>query len=241
MMLEAPNNKLSRSVKLKHHYAVVGEPGEYYLTHFTPENDKGRTIANELFEHLNNTDLSEKLIIIGTDGTNSMTGKYNGCIRALEELLERPLQWAICLLHCNELPLRHVFLTLDGTASGPDSFTGPIGKKLKGNVSDWPVIKFKRFESPHFPNLPQDVVHDLSTDQYYAYKICKGIISGSVDSNLQYLEVGPINLSRWLTLACRILRYFVSIKNPSQNLKHLSQFCIQFIFQVGLKLNYIIS
>lgn len=40
MMLEAPNNKLSRSVKLEYHYTVVGEPGEYYLTHFTPENDK---------------------------------------------------------------------------------------------------------------------------------------------------------------------------------------------------------
>lgn len=166
-----------------------------------------------------------------------MTVKYNGCIRALEELLERPLQWAICLLHCNELPLRHAFLTLDDTASGPDSFTGPIGKNLKGNVSDWPVIKFEIIESPQFPNLPEDVVNlpedvvnDLSTDQYYAYKICKCIISGSVDSNLQYLEVGPINLSRWLTLACRILRYFVSIKNPSRNLKHLTQFCIQIYF-----------
>ena len=33
-----------------------------------------------------------------------------------------------------------------------------------------------------------------------------------------------------MTLACRILRYFVSIKNPSQNLKHLTQFCIQVYF-----------
>ena len=43
-----------------------------------------------------------------------MTGKYKGTMRKLEELLRRPLQWCICLLHCVELPLRHVFVIVDG-------------------------------------------------------------------------------------------------------------------------------
>jgi len=28
---------------------------------------------------------------------------------------------------------------LDGTTKSPDSFSGPVGKKLNGKVSTWPV------------------------------------------------------------------------------------------------------
>ena len=54
------------------------------------------------------------MTIIGCDGTATMTGSSRGCIASLEKLLQRPLQWTICLLHCNELPLRQVFMDLDG-------------------------------------------------------------------------------------------------------------------------------
>ena len=56
-----------------------------------------------------------------------MTGEYNGAIRKLDELLWKPLQWCICLLHCVELPLKHVYLLVDGTSTAPDSFLGLIG------------------------------------------------------------------------------------------------------------------
>ena len=47
--------------------------------------------------------------LIGNSDT--MTGCKNGAIRCIEEILGRPLQWAICLLHLNEVPLRQVFVT----------------------------------------------------------------------------------------------------------------------------------
>ena len=53
----------------------------------------------------------------------------------------------MCLLHTNELPLRHVFAALDGATSGPDTFAGPIGKKIQGPVSSWPVTQFKQVKS----------------------------------------------------------------------------------------------
>ena len=37
----------------------------------------------------------------------------------------------------NELPLRVAFRVLDGSLSGPDTFAGPIGKKLHRTVSSW--------------------------------------------------------------------------------------------------------
>ena len=147
-----------------------------------------------MFDSFSGTELEGKLAIVGTDGTASMTGKHNGCIRNLEELLHRPLQLVVCLLHTNELPLRHVFATLDGATSGPDTFAGPIGKKIQGPVSIWPVTQFKQVFDPisSFPKLPPHVIDDLSTDQYYAYKICLAIITGNCDDDLQYLEVGPV-------------------------------------------------
>ena len=39
-----------RSKQLEDHYTLIGEPGEYYLTHFFTENGKGRTIAQKIFK-----------------------------------------------------------------------------------------------------------------------------------------------------------------------------------------------
>ena len=121
-----------------------------------------------------------------------MTGRVNGAIRSLEKLLNRPLQRSICLLHCIELPLRHVFIKLDGSSTLLDAFSGPIGKGLSGRVSAWGVAKFKALRNPSFPSLPNAVIDDLSTNQFYAYRICWSVISGDVDEYLKLLEVGPL-------------------------------------------------
>ena len=109
------------------YYTAVGEPGSYYLTHVS-ENGKGRTIAQNLFDSTRGTELEDRLAIIGTDGTACITGKYNGCIRHVEELLHRPLQWIVCLLHTNELPLIYVFATLDSSTSVPQYIYGSYRK-----------------------------------------------------------------------------------------------------------------
>ena len=134
---------------------MVGDPGEYYLSYFSTEDGKGSSIAKE------------DLTVIGTAGPATITGINKGCMRKLKEALQRPLQWVVCLLHTNELSLRHVFLELDGSTKSPDAFAEPISKTLDSNVSQWPVVAFKSVPNPHFPVLPNDVIEDLSTDQYY--------------------------------------------------------------------------
>ena len=142
MIVQGPNNKRNRSVQLEERYTAVSGPGTYYLSHFSPEDCKGGTIAKKLFDLFKDTELELKLAIVGTNGTASMTGKHNGCLRGLEELLNKPLQWIVCLLYTNELPLRVVFGVLDGSLSGPDTFVGPIGKKLHRPVSSWTTTRF---------------------------------------------------------------------------------------------------
>ena len=128
--------KYYHKVLLEEHYVVIGEPGEFYLNHVTPADGKGKSIAEAIYEAIEGTAVEDKLTIIGSDGTATMTGAYIGAIRSLEIVLKRPLQWAICLLHCNELPLRHCFTDLDGSTKGPDSFSGEIGRNLSGCVSE---------------------------------------------------------------------------------------------------------
>ena len=102
----------------------------------------------------------------------------------------KSVQWSICLLHCNKLPLRHVFQALDGTTSSLDSFSGQVGKSLKGCVTEWRIAKFAAISSPDLPTLPEDVVDALSSDQYDGYKICTAIAKGYVDADLALLEMG---------------------------------------------------
>ena len=117
-----------------------------------------------MYEAIKDTDLEQILSTIGTDGTAVMTGCDNDCIWVLEEFLERPLQWSICLLHCNELPLRHVFTHIDRTTKSRNSFGGVIGKQISGSKSNWEVKRFNPIPFTDFPILSQSIVNDLSSN-----------------------------------------------------------------------------
>ena len=81
IVVQGPNDTHYRSIELEEQCTIVGEPGSYYLTHFSHEDGKGRTIAQKLFDSMRGTDLEDRLAIVGTDGTACMTGKFSGCIR----------------------------------------------------------------------------------------------------------------------------------------------------------------
>ena len=53
---------------------------------------------------------------------------------------------------------------------------------------------------------------------------------GSVNDNLEFLEVGGLNHSRWLTLECRILRFYGAQKKPTSNLSTLVESLIKVYF-----------
>ena len=133
-------------------------------------------------------------------------------------------------MHTNELPLRHIFIHLDSTTNSPATFTGPIVKKLSGVITDWPITQFKSIPNPYFPEVPPQVLDDLSRDQYYSYRICKAVMAASVESDLQYLEIGAIVHLRWLTLGYRILRLYVSLDDPPSALMFLAEYCVRVYF-----------
>ena len=134
ILFQSQDGKYYRKIQLEEHYVIVGEPGGFYVSHVSLENGKGITIVNSIGNSIENTTLEEKLVIAGNDGTAIMTGAYKGAIHLLEERLNKPMQWAICLLLFHELPLRHVFISLDGETKSLNSFSGPTGKRLGGCI-----------------------------------------------------------------------------------------------------------
>ena len=70
--------------------------------------------------------------------------------------------------------------------------------------------KINKVEAAPLPSMPTEVVKDLSTDQFYAYKIHEAIRTGNMSARLALLEIGPVNHSRWLTTATRFLRIWCS-------------------------------
>ena len=203
-----------------------------------PEDETGYKIATSVHSAIEDTDLEQKLKIVGSDGAAVVTGKSKEFIASLETIIGRPLQWIIWLLHLNELPLRHVFQNLDGVTSGPDSFSGSIGRQLNDAVSEWKVVKFKSIPNPKFPVIPNSLMDDLSSDQYHAYRICSAVMLGSVNANLEFFEVGGLNHSRWLTLRCRILRFNVAQEKPTSNISTLAEFLIKVYFSGWFQIKF---
>ncbi|GBL83360.1 hypothetical protein AVEN_110671-1 [Araneus ventricosus] len=94
----------------------------------------------------------------------------------MELILNRPLQWFVCQLHANELPLRHLFAHADRTTTGPRSLTDEIRKSLAGCeklsvVSSTPIENTLCEDKKYIYTNKKD----LSTDQLYLMEICEVI------------------------------------------------------------------
>ena len=239
VMLETDDSSQNFPGSVKEeHYSMCSEPGGEYLTHFTPEpaTEKckpGEQIANGIYEWVARYKARKTLVALGGDSTNVNTGWQGGAIQYVEKKLGRKLIWLICALHTNELPLRHLITNLDGETLSNNKFSGPIGKILE-NVTDLDINeKFTKLKgSEDLIELSDNIIDDLSDDQKYGYKMVKAIREGHVPKYLELLEIGPINHSRWLTTANRILRLWVSKHDlKGKNLKNL-RFIVEFIIGV---------
>ena len=147
--------------------------------------------------------MPENDIIIGCDSTNVNVGWKNGINRNIELYLIRPL--FVCILHTNELLLRHLFQHLDGKTSGPSSFSGDIGSKLKKCEVEFENISLDE-------SLSQKKCRtDLSQDQKLLYYYCELVSTGETDIKF----VGQTNWS----IKSRTL-VDIGYKNPSSVCVH---------------------
>ena len=213
-----------RIQKQEEHISLIKEPNSIYFGHLSLQPPVcSKDIKNQILQYLGNKGINPKdLEVIGCDGTNVNTGWKGGAIRLIEVSISKPLQWSICLLHTNELPLRHLLQSLDGHTKGPYAFSGPIGSHLQ-NCEKLPIVAFKII----ICELPEVPVNDLSTDQQYLYEICCAIRDGECCEQLAKKNPGKMSHARWLTTANRVLRLYLATLSPSENLRILTTFILK--------------
>lgn len=223
LKLEKNGRRWYRKIVSEEHITLICEPGEKFLTHVVPDSSSGKSITDSICSYYveNSLDISQ-VLGVGCDGTATNTGIAGGIIRRLEMKLGKPLQWLPCQLHANELPLRHLMKHLDGGTSGPKEFSGPIGSSLP-NCELLNVCQFEAINS----ELPEVEVQTLSTDQRYLYEMCQSVKRGFCSEDLARRNPGKMAHSRWLTTANRILRLYISTKNPTPSLQQLATFIVQ--------------
>lgn len=149
-----------RTIK-EDHYVLLQEPGNNYLGHVSPSSGKAEAISDAIWTYLKSKEVDlDKVQCLGCDGTNTNTGVNHGVNRRLEEMLGRPVQWCVCMLHGNELPFQHLFEHLDGTRKSPNSYSGPIGKALE-DCEKLPIVRFEPIPATYLPDIDSK---DLSSD-----------------------------------------------------------------------------
>src|SRR6218665_1574966 len=116
---------------MEEHLSIFSELGSSYFSHTTPQSGSSKDIITEsLVASLKELNAkTQNIKVEGCYSTNVNTGHTAGFIRRLEESFEHPVQWLGCLLHANDLPLRHLFEALDGATTGPRGFSGSIRKQ----------------------------------------------------------------------------------------------------------------
>ena len=189
---------------VEEHYTVTWEPAGKYLFHYTPEpadadEKAAKKIANPIYDWLLVRNLLGDLVMIRGDSTSTITGAVGGAIQHIEKLLGRKCHWNVCMIHINELPLRHLVITIDGKYIPKQGWTGPIGKLLE-KVNTLEINpEFTPFpELVDIISIPEDIAKKMSTDQKNRYLLLNAMKSGILSSELANIKCGPLNQSRWL-------------------------------------------
>lgn len=223
LTLSRRSGKLYRETTLEEHISLIKEPETQFFGYITPYSGTAKCVEKSIADFFLEKNISmDNLLAVGCDGTNVNVGKQGGIIRLLEKRVSRPLQWIICLLHMNELPFRHLFEHLDGKTSGPQTFSGPIGKNLE-NCEKRPVIQYQSIPGV----LPNVSAEDITADQKYLYRIVLAVTTGDFPADLADKSPGKMSHARWLTWANRVMRLYVSMKSPSQNLIVLATYIVK--------------
>lgn len=87
-------------------------------------------------------------------------------------------------------------------------------------------MKYTKIAMGDIPDVVE-LWKDLRGDQKYLYRMVLAIHDGKCDEKLASAKPGPVSTARWLTTAARILRLYVSKKNPSKELIKLVQFIVK--------------
>lgn len=212
---------------VEEHISILRQPGSEYICHVTVKGGAEPTLTAIIAKLQALSIKYDNMCAVGCDGTPVNTGPYAGIVCLLEKHLQKPVHWFVCLLHANELPLRHLIKDLDGNTTGPTAWSGPIGRSITKDVWNEEIAQFNRIEFKCNIDNIDSVAASFSTDQKYLFNICKAISTGNFSEELAAQVIGNLSHSRWHTTASRLLRKYASSPKPSANLCLLAEYVVK--------------
>ena len=105
---ENENREKLKLVGKEKHLVCVAEPGGKYIAHRTLKSENSQSVSQKVLEVIQETGSEQSLVALLFDGTAVNTGWENGAAVRIKRQVDRNLQWLVCLLHANELPLRYL-------------------------------------------------------------------------------------------------------------------------------------
>ncbi|KAG0727262.1 hypothetical protein GWK47_035023 [Chionoecetes opilio] len=163
--------KLHPRLIREEHVSVTEEPSGRYLCHFVPEDPvppekPAFKVAQALYDLLVTYDSTDSLIVLQGDSTRANMGWKGGTHAHLEKVLGRKLFWSICVLHTNELPLRHLITSIDGPTSSDTGFTGPVCNLLSSmNEMQYNAELRGVPGGEDLTEIPEYILVNMSTDR----------------------------------------------------------------------------
>lgn len=88
---------------------------------------------------------------------------------------------------------------------------------------------FSKIEG-NLPEIPEEVVKELSRDQKLGYRYVQAIQFGVLPEHEAGQVIGPMKTSRWNTAAVRVLRKYTRTKKPTQGLIRLTKAVLKLYF-----------
>ncbi|KAG0720976.1 hypothetical protein GWK47_047364 [Chionoecetes opilio] len=190
--------KLHPRLIREEHVSVTEEPSGRYLWHFVPEDPvppekPAFKVAQALYDLLVTYDSTDSLIVLQGDSTRANTGWKGGTHAHLEKMLGRKLFWSICVLHTNELPLRHLITSIDGPTSSDTGFTGPVCSLLSSVNEIQYNAEFRGVPGGEdLTEIPEYILVNMSTDQQVSYQLVQAVKRGVLPSELQEIKCGKV-------------------------------------------------
>ena len=118
----------------------------------------------------------------------------------------------------NELPMRKIFVDIDGPSGGPNIYFGDIGVQLQ-KCQLLSVVNIHKISIDNEYRNELVSNKDLSSDQMYLRDMILAIDSGNVSDSLARRSPGKLGYARWLTTGNIILRTYLSYEAYLKALK----------------------
>src|SRR6218665_1341298 len=115
----------------------------------------------------------------------------------------------------------HLLQSLDGTTSGPRSFSGPLGKRLL-TCEQLPVTHFAKI----IADLPNFNLKEFSTDQKYQWQITNAVSEGYCPDDLSKQKPRKLESLRVTYNGNRLLRLYIATAEPSANVQVLAAYIV---------------